>query len=78
MLIKVLNEKFEAVVSKLKWQDPDFRFAETRNTAVPMLLMRVVTCPSREHGNDETEISALESTTVLCVSSDTKIETGKC
>lgn len=58
-------EKIEDFVAKVSEHGPDIRFAESKKKAVPMSLMCTFFLPASEHGEDVTDISALESTKVL-------------
>jgi hypothetical protein len=63
--IKIVNEKFDDFVSKVKKHGPDFRFAERTKKACPKSLISRLLSPSTEHGVDDTETIARESTKVL-------------
>ena len=75
--IETVQDIFDDNVSKVKRHGPDFEFVESRNKAVPMLLILCVLSPAKEHGCEETDSWALELTKVLWMSSDAVIETEK-
>jgi hypothetical protein len=63
--IEIVREKFEDFVAKVSVHGPDMRFAESKKKAVPISLMCTCFLPASEHGEDVTDMSALESTKVL-------------